>query len=138
MFGTLRRQRWRKMAGFDGARGTGGPGWVSRLSLATLVGAVVVLVAGPWAEPGAQTKAVPETTGEIELSFAAVARQTAPAVVNIYTRRVVRSGMASPLLRDPLLRHFFGEGFGFGMPRERVQASLGAGVILSHGVFPEW
>ena len=121
------------MVNFDEKLGTGGPGWGSRLSLAMLVGSLVVLVAGPWAEPRAQTaqtKAVPKTTGEIELSFAAVVRQAAPAVVNIYTRRVVRSGIASPLLKDPLLRHFFGEGFGFGMPRERVQASLGSGVIV--------
>ncbi len=121
------------MAGFGEKLRTGGTGWGSRLSLAMLVGSLVLLVAGPWAEPRAQTaqtKAVPETTGEIELSFAAVVRQAAPAVVNIYTRRVVRSGIASPLLKDPLLRHFFGEGFGFGMPRERVQASLGSGVIV--------
>ena len=54
---------------------------------------VVVLIAcvaalGPDAK--AQTQAVPQNRAEISLSFAPIVKQAAPAVVNVYSRRVVR------------------------------------------------
>ena len=69
---------------------------------------------------------VPQSADQIHLTFAPVVRQVAPAVVNIYTRKVVRT--VSPLLNDPFFRHFFGGQMG--IPRERVQRSLGSGVIV--------
>jgi serine protease Do len=58
-----------------------------------------------------------------------------PAVVNISTSRVVKSqGMpGSPFMDDPVFRHFFGDQFNkqFQVPRERREASLGSGVIVS-------
>jgi serine protease Do len=79
----------------------------------------------------AQTKAVPGSRAEFELSFAPVVRQVAPAVVNIYAKRVVAQRSVSPLFDDPFFKRFFGEDFGlFGRPRERVQNSLGSGVIV--------
>jgi serine protease Do len=67
--------------------------------------------------------------------FPAVARATMPAVVNISTSRVVKSqGMpGSPFMDDPVFRHFFGDQFNkqFQVPRERREASLGSGVIVS-------
>ncbi len=76
----------------------------------------------------AAAQPVPQTRAEISQSFAPVVRQTAPAVVNIYTKRVVRT--VSPLLNDPFFRRFFGDHQGLGVPQERVQSSLGSGVIL--------
>lgn len=73
---------------------------------------------------------VPDTTEQIQLSFAPVVRVAAPAVVNIYSRRVVRAG-PSPLLDDPFFRRFFGDDFSFGVPRQRVENSLGSGVIVA-------
>ncbi|MDE2013522.1 MAG: serine protease, partial [Alphaproteobacteria bacterium] len=35
-------------------------------------------------------RAVPQSTAEIQLSFAPVVRRVAPAVVNVYSRTVVR------------------------------------------------
>jgi len=70
-------------------------------------------------------RAVPETMGEVNLSFAPVVERAAPAVVNIYTRRVVRT--RSPFAGDPFFERFFGGG----LPREREQTSLGSGVIVS-------
>ncbi|HRP09965.1 MAG TPA: Do family serine endopeptidase [Terricaulis sp.] len=61
-------------------------------------------------------RAAPMSQGQLQLSFAPVAAQAGPAVVNVYAERVVR-GMA----RDP----FFGR---FSQPR--VEQSLGSGVIL--------
>ena len=37
-----------------------------------------------------QTRQVPESRQEIQLSFAPLVERTAPAVVNIYTRKIVR------------------------------------------------
>jgi Do/DeqQ family serine protease len=86
----------------------------------------LVLAAAP---AGAQT--VPQTREQIRLSFAPIAKQTAPAVVNIYTRRVVQTRqMVSPFMNDPFFQRFFGEQFGMGIPQERIQRSLGSGVIV--------
>ncbi len=77
----------------------------------------------------AQSPVVPESEGQIRLSFAPIAREAAPAVVNIYTRRVVENrGFA--LFDDPFFQRFFGEDFNFGLPSERVQNSLGSGVVV--------
>jgi serine protease Do len=78
----------------------------------------------------AETTAVPESAEQIRLSFAPLVKTAAPAVVNIYTRRVVRDQVRSPLLNDPFFREFFG-GQGIGPQRNRVQNSLGSGVIVS-------
>jgi serine protease Do len=58
-----------------------------------------------------------------------------PAVVNISTRRTVRSqggDVPSQFQDDPFFRQFFGEEFfhRFQMPRERRESSLGSGVIV--------
>jgi serine protease Do len=53
-------------------------------------------------------------------------------VVNIFSKRVVRERAVSPLFNDPFFKRFFGEDFGMlGVPRERIQNSLGSGVIVS-------
>ena len=69
----------------------------------------------------------PESMTEVKLSFAPVVERAAPAVVNIYTKRVVQS--SSRFAGDPFFERFFGGDFG--APREQVQNSLGSGVIVS-------
>jgi Do/DeqQ family serine protease len=70
---------------------------------------------------------VPTSRAEISLSFAPLVKDAAPAVVNIYARRVIQE-RSSPFRSDP----FFGELFrDFGATRPRVQNSLGSGVIVS-------
>jgi serine protease Do len=76
----------------------------------------------------AADEAVPQSRAAIKLSFAPIVKQAAPAVVNVYSRRVIQT--QSPLLEDPFFRRFFGENSPFGQHRERVQNSLGSGVIL--------
>ena len=80
------------------------------------------------AQPAPQ---VPASRQQITMSFAPVVKQVAPAVVNIYTRTVVQSRgqPQSPLFDDPFFRRFF-ENTPFGQPRQRVQSSLGSGVIV--------
>ncbi|MCR9222207.1 MAG: DegQ family serine endoprotease [Alphaproteobacteria bacterium] len=90
--------------------------------------AVLLALAGP-----AVAQTVPDSRVQIDLSFAPVVKQVAPAVVNIYAERTVESrGLQSPLLDDPFFRRFFGDMLqGLGQPRRRVENSLGSGVIVS-------
>ena len=67
----------------------------------------------------------------VQLSFAPIVKKAAPAVVNVFV-----SGKPLPPAQrqqlpidDPVFRRFFGEMFG--MPADRVQSSLGSGVIIS-------
>ena len=99
------------------------------LGLALLLALAPILAAPGPAE--AQERVTPNTRDEVMLSFAPVVKKAAPAVVNIYTKKVVRQRAVAPLFNDPLFRRFFGDDFGFlGRPRERVQNSLGSGVIV--------
>lgn len=84
----------------------------------------LLIVLPVWA--GAQTR-VPLSQTEIALGFAPLVKKAAPAVVNIYARRVVQA-QTSPFAGDPFFEQFFKD---FAAPRQRVQNSLGSGVILS-------
>ncbi|MCW9034265.1 MAG: DegQ family serine endoprotease [Alphaproteobacteria bacterium] len=93
---------------------------------------LVALAAVLAAYPAFAEKRVPSSKTEMSLSFAPLVKQTAPAVVNIYTRKTVRTRAYSPLFNDPFFRRFFGPELG-GVPggtRKRVQNSLGSGVIV--------
>jgi Do/DeqQ family serine protease len=78
----------------------------------------------------ARAQSVPTSRAEIAYSFAPVVKQVAPAVVNIYTRKVVQGRAASPFMNDPFFQQFFGGQFGFGLPQQRVLRSLGSGVVV--------
>lgn len=94
---------------------------------------MAVLIALALQPAWAQTR-LPANRAEIQLSFAPLVRQAAPAVVNVYTRRVEQVPQ-SPLFNDPFFRHFFGDQFPLGQQRERIAQSLGSGVIVqSSGV----
>jgi len=95
--------------------------------LAILLFAVAMLAAGV---PGARAQAVPTSEAQITFSFAPVVKKVAPAVVNIYTRKVVEGRAASPFFNDPFFQQFFGGQFDFGLQRQRVLSSLGSGVII--------
>jgi len=77
----------------------------------------------------AQEKVAPVSAAQLQLSYAPVVKRVAPAVVNVYSKRTVKTQVA-PFMNDPFFRRFFGDQFSFGMPRERVQQSLGSGVIM--------
>ncbi len=93
--------------------------------------AASVLLAITFAMPSqAQKRVLPQDQNQIMLSYAPLVRMVKPAVVNIYTRTVVKTRFRSPFFDDPFFRRFFGEGFGRGGTRERIQNSLGSGVIV--------
>ncbi len=76
--------------------------------------------------PG-KSRVVPDSQAQVQLSYSPVVKQTAPAVVNVFTSRTVRTRRRSS---------FFDEMFGMRRaPQERTQSSLGSGVIVrSHGI----
>jgi len=77
-------------------------------------------------------KQVPNEKAEIQLSFAPLVAKAVPAVVNIFTRKIVRPRRNIPLFDDPFFRQFFREDFGlqFDRRREHRQNSLGSGVLV--------
>ena len=85
------------------------------------------------APAGAQAplRQVPESRQEISLSFSGVVKKSAGAVVNVYGARVEKQPR-NPFMDDPFFRRFFGDR-GFGVPQERVQRSLGSGVVVDAG-----
>ena len=68
----------------------------------------------------AQQRAVPQSAAQVQLSFAPVVSKSAPAVVNVYSRRTVRQAV------NPFFEQFFGAG----PMRSRVEQSLGSGVMV--------
>ena len=66
---------------------------------------------------------VPASRPQIQLSYAPLVKATAPAVVNVYVTQRVKE-FRSPFGDDPFFREFFG------IPTERMQNSLGSGVIV--------
>jgi serine protease DegS len=63
------------------------------------------------------------------VSYSAAVQRAAPAVVNIHTAKVVTE-RPRILFDDPLFQRFFGDALR-GTPRQRLQTSLGSGVIVS-------
>jgi Do/DeqQ family serine protease len=90
-----------------------------RQPLAGLAAVVLVLSGGA----AAQERQVPGSTAQMIASFAPVVHRVASMVVNVYAAKINRN----PFADDPFYRLFNFPGL---MPRERVQRSLGSGVIV--------
>ncbi len=69
-------------------------------------------------------EATPHTTAPA--SYADAVQAAAPAIVNIYTTKVITE--KNPYFDDQLLKRFFGNLL---VPRHRLERSLGSGVIIS-------
>ncbi len=80
-----------------------------------------------WMPDSETMRAVPQNQTQVQLSYAPVVKETAPAVVNVFTSRTV-------IRRSS--QDFFDEMFGMRRaPRERTESSLGSGVIVrSNGI----
>ncbi len=96
--------------------------------LVTALFLALALAFSPLLVPQGISQALPQTRQDIQMSFAPLVKTASPAVVNVYSTRRVRQA-ASPFANDPFFRRFFGDD-AFGMPQERVQSSLGSGVIV--------
>ncbi len=75
----------------------------------------------------AAADSVPSDHAAIDLTFAPVVKQVAPAVVNVFSKQQV----AGSPFDDPVLRELFGDQFGPGFPGGGEASSLGSGVIVS-------
>ncbi|MDR2638367.1 MAG: Do family serine endopeptidase [Helicobacteraceae bacterium] len=63
-------------------------------------------------------------------SYAQILKNARQSVVNVSIQKNVRTPQLSPLFNnDPFFREFFGERFN--IPRDRIERSLGSGVIIS-------
>lgn len=71
---------------------------------------------------------MPRELGQGPVSYAKAVELAAPAVVNIYTTKIITES-ANPYANDPVYRFFFGDKGG--KPRKRLESSLGSGVIAS-------
>jgi len=83
---------------------------------------VVVIFAAALANLGAvasaQQRALPASVAQMQLSFAPIAQRASPAVVNVYADRTITAAYDNPFFLQ------------FGVPRERMERSLGSGVIV--------
>jgi S1-C subfamily serine protease len=70
--------------------------------------------------PPPDRRATPADAATIRLSFSPIVKKTAPAVVNVFSQRVVRTQV------DP----FWGMFSNGGVPQERIAQSLGSGSIV--------
>src|SRR5580692_8190518 len=76
----------------------------------------------------ATQRVVPPSRAAVQWSYAPIVQKVAPAVVNVYASRTEKLAR-NPLFDDPFFQQFFGRDFA-GQTRERVQKSLGSGVIV--------
>ncbi|MCT7375125.1 DegQ family serine endoprotease [Chelativorans salis] len=79
---------------------------------------------GAQAETEGDQRRVPFSREEIQLSFAPLVRETAPAVVNVYASARVEA--RSPFAGDPFFERFFN----FPQMPPRLRSSLGSGVLV--------
>jgi serine protease Do len=78
----------------------------------------------------AQERQVPQSRGEVTMSFAPLVKRTAPSVVNVYAKSIIQQQTDQSPFSDPFFRRFFGQDGAFGPPKQRVANSLGSGVIV--------
>lgn len=79
----------------------------------------------------ADERVVPQNQMQVQLSYAPLVEQAAPAVVNIYTQKIVANRQTTPLFNDPFFKRFFGDlGLQLNRPRREQHNSLGSGVIV--------
>ncbi len=93
-------------------------------TIAGLLAAALIL---QWGQQPLLRDTARQTVGDPQVSFASAVQRAIPAVVNIYTSKVLRE-RSPPVLEDPYYRRFLNQNH---QRRERVQRALGSGVIVS-------
>jgi len=107
--------------------------FLSAYTLPTLIGVLLAIVLLNTFPQLLQRSTAPELSStpldrqQGPFSYSAAVERAAPAVVNIYSSRVV-AREEHPLMSDPFFRQFFGDE----LPQhQRLLSSLGSGVIVS-------
>lgn len=81
--------------------------------------------------PKAQKRATPQDSSDILYSFNSSIDGATKAVVNISSQKKVSNQIPNhPMFSDPFFQQFFGDIYG-NIPKDRVERSLGSGVIIS-------
>lgn len=80
--------------------------------------------------PAVQNRNNPTTSSQTIQSYASALGNATKAVVNISTQKQVSNAMLHPMFDDPFFQQFFGDMYGQ-IPRDRIDRSLGSGVIIS-------
>lgn len=101
---------------------------INKILFAVSATLVALMCALALSSASAHAQDVPEKKSDITLSFSPLVKQASPAVVNVYSERLVRQ-TTSPFSGDPFFERLFGSD-AFGLSKERVQSSLGSGVIV--------
>ncbi|WP_457598179.1 DegQ family serine endoprotease [Hydrogenimonas sp.] len=96
---------------------------ISTVLAASLMAGQIGFKEAPRAE-----RVMPES-GKI-LSFNDAIREASECVVNVSAKKRIRQNIP-PAFMDPFFRQFFNMPYGRAMPRERIQSSLGSGVIVT-------
>lgn len=85
--------------------------------------------------PSIQKRVMPDVSNSTVFSFHEAIKDAKDAVVNISTQKRIRFNQHQnpflPFMQDPMFRQFFGDMFDQIIPRDRVERSLGSGVIIS-------
>lgn len=83
--------------------------------------------------PNITERETPNTSQTKIYSYYDSIKEAKNAVVNISTQKKVKAPnlQGHPLLNDPFFKQFFGDAFGAMIPKDRVERSLGSGVIIS-------
>lgn len=90
-------------------------------ALGLLIALALAYLFPNWINPG-------QPTGLSRTTYAPAVDRIAPAVVNVYTTRVITE-TARPRFTDPYLRRFFGDP-PLNRTRQRLEPGLGSGVIV--------
>ena len=64
-------------------------------------------------------------------SYSPVIKRVQPSVVTIYSTRTTQMQQRHPFMDDPMFRQFFGDGNANPRSRQRIEQSLGSGVVVS-------
>lgn len=101
--------------------------------LAILAGSCLLAATAQFEVANPVTKRVmPQNETGVVLSYYDAIKEAKNGVVNISTQKLIKGEeFASPLMSDPFFREFFGDMFRQLVPRERVERSLGSGVIIT-------
>lgn len=83
--------------------------------------------------PSITNRETPDVSQTKIYSFYNSIKEAKNAVVNISTQKKIKAPNLQnhPFFNDPFFRQFFGDSFGAIIPKDRIERSLGSGVIIS-------
>ena len=92
------------------------------------IAVILILIGASAFVPDSKAREIPASQTQLNLSYSSLVKEVSPAVVNIYTKRVVtrRARASSPFMGDPFFEQFFGGG----LNKSQVESSLGSGVVV--------